>query len=213
MSAGEPKPFLAPPAHSSVTLSTTMSSGSSTPNWVSASAHGWLAAPRRTVLALIFSADHSRSADSRAPGRRWPGRAAVISTPSVFPLRAGPGTRPDNSAAAAGSSLPGRRRPCSRRAPGRLSPQPEPLGGDRGVVPQPLDFGSEPFAARRGEPVVTAQPAVDHLFPVSLDQAFRDDPVQCRVQRAGTQLDPATGHALNLGHDPVAMLRAFRQRR
>ncbi len=84
MSVGEPNPCSVPLTHNSVTLSTTMSNGTRTPNRVSASAHGLLAAPRRTVLTLILSADHSRSADSRTPGPRWPGRAAGHQHPEHF---------------------------------------------------------------------------------------------------------------------------------
>ena len=65
----------------------------------------------------------------------------------------------------------------------------------------------------RVEAAPTAQPTVHHLLPVGLDEALRGEPVQRGIQSARPELDPASGDAVDIGHDPVAVLRAIRQRR
>jgi hypothetical protein len=88
----------------------------------------------------------------------------------------------------------------------------EPPPGGIGVVLQPGRFLLEDGRPGVGQPVVAAQPSIDHFLPVRLEQPFIREPVQRAVQGAGAQRHACAGQLGHLTDDRVAVQRLRGQR-
>src|ERR1017187_9868524 len=75
-----------------------------------------------------------------------------------------------------------------------------------GVGTQTVCLLGKPLAAGGCQPVVAAQPVIDDLLAVWLDQPVRAETVQRRVQGSGAQSNPPVRDLLDVGDDSVPML-------
>jgi len=81
-----------------------------------------------------------------------------------------------------------------------------------GVAAEAVGLDREPGRAGAGDAVVAAQPGVDDLFAIDLDEPFVGHPVQRGVQRARAEDDPALGEPLDLLEQGVPVLGRGGQR-